>query len=146
MLKEILFRIQQEDRLPDLPRPCDVFDLAGGTSMGGYVFDDCSRLGMSDITVASLIVIMLFRLQMSVDEAIKAFASLAKGVFSERRFFHQEENSRAMQLEEAVIRIVQNSLRIGEAEARSIKLLDEGGPKWCVTMSLLLLGCLSGVC
>ncbi len=75
--------------------------------MGGYVFDDCSRLGMSDITVASLIVIMLFRLQMSVDE---------------------------------------NSLRIGEAEARSIKLLDEGGPKWCVTMSLLLLGCLSGVC
>ena len=37
MLREILYRIQQEERLPELPRPCDVFDLAGGTSTGGYV-------------------------------------------------------------------------------------------------------------
>ena len=37
MLKEILYRIQQEEQLPELPRPCDVFDLAGGTSTGGYV-------------------------------------------------------------------------------------------------------------
>ena len=37
MLRENLYRIQQEERLPELPRPCDVFDLAGGTSTGGYV-------------------------------------------------------------------------------------------------------------
>ena len=37
MLKEILYRIQQENRLQELPRPCDIFDLAGGTSTGGYV-------------------------------------------------------------------------------------------------------------
>jgi len=37
MLKEILYRIQQENQLQDLPRPCDIFDLAGGTSTGGYV-------------------------------------------------------------------------------------------------------------
>ncbi len=39
MLKEILYRIQQEKQLHDLPRPCDIFDLAGGTSTGGYVHD-----------------------------------------------------------------------------------------------------------
>ena len=37
ILKEILYRLQQEKQLQDLPRPCDVFDLAGGTSTGGYV-------------------------------------------------------------------------------------------------------------
>jgi len=37
MLKEILYRIQQESQLEELPRPCDIFDLAGGTSTGGYV-------------------------------------------------------------------------------------------------------------
>ena len=37
MLREILYRIQQENQLQDLPRPCDIFDLAGGTSTGGYV-------------------------------------------------------------------------------------------------------------
>ena len=37
ILKEILYRIQQKRRLQELPRPCDIFDLAGGTSTGGYV-------------------------------------------------------------------------------------------------------------
>jgi len=134
MLREILSRIQQEEQLPDLPRPCDVFDLAGGTSTGGYVFDDHSR--KSGLTVGSLIVIMLFRLQMSVDDAIKAYASLAKRVF--RRLFRPDANFRATQLEEAVIAIIQESLKIGETEARSIRLVDEERPKWCVISVLLL--------
>jgi len=37
MLKQILYRIQHEKQLSDLPRPCDVFDLAGGTGTGGCV-------------------------------------------------------------------------------------------------------------
>ena len=37
MLKEILFRIKHKKNLQNLPRPCDIFDLAGGTSTGGYV-------------------------------------------------------------------------------------------------------------
>ena len=36
MLREILYRLQQEKQLQELPRPCDFFDLAGGTSTGGY--------------------------------------------------------------------------------------------------------------
>jgi len=35
ILKEMLFRMQQEQDLQDLPRPCDIFDLAGGTGTGG---------------------------------------------------------------------------------------------------------------
>ena len=37
LLRQILHRLQREKQLSDLPRPCDVFDLAGGTSTGGYV-------------------------------------------------------------------------------------------------------------
>lgn len=37
MLKEVLYRIKQKEGSKDLPRPCDVFDLAGGTGTGGYV-------------------------------------------------------------------------------------------------------------
>lgn len=37
MLKEIFFRIQQENELDSPPRPCEIFDLAGGTGTGGYV-------------------------------------------------------------------------------------------------------------
>ena len=37
ILREILFRIQQEEGLAALPLPCEIFDLAGGTGTGGYV-------------------------------------------------------------------------------------------------------------
>ena len=43
MLKEILYRIQQENKLEELPLPCDIFDLAGGTSTGGYGIAFCFR-------------------------------------------------------------------------------------------------------
>jgi len=35
ILREILYRIKQIHSLPEIPRPCDVFDLAGGTNTGG---------------------------------------------------------------------------------------------------------------
>ena len=37
ILHEIMLRIQHDLALPDLPRPCDYFDLIGGTSTGGRV-------------------------------------------------------------------------------------------------------------
>lgn len=52
---------------PDLPpKPCDYFDMIGGTSTGG------------------LIAVMLGRLQMSVDECIKAYTSLSDRVFKKK--------------------------------------------------------------
>jgi len=35
-LREALYRMQQQQGLAEIPRPCDVFDLAGGAGTGGY--------------------------------------------------------------------------------------------------------------
>jgi len=51
------------------PKPCDYFDMIGGTSTGG------------------LIAIMLGRLQMTVDECIEAYTSLSDKVFEKK--FHR---------------------------------------------------------
>jgi len=37
ILREVLYRIKVKDDLPDIPRPCDLFDLAGGSGTGGYI-------------------------------------------------------------------------------------------------------------
>jgi patatin-like phospholipase/acyl hydrolase len=49
------------------PKPCDYFDMIGGTSTGG------------------LIAIMLGRLRMTVDECISAYTSLSDRVFEKKR-------------------------------------------------------------
>jgi patatin-like phospholipase/acyl hydrolase len=38
MLKEIMMRIQKKGKLSQIPKPCEYFDLMGGTSTGGYVW------------------------------------------------------------------------------------------------------------
>lgn len=48
------------------PKPCEYFDMIGGTSTGG------------------LIAIMLGRLQMTVDECIEAYISLSDRVFEKK--------------------------------------------------------------
>ena len=74
ILKEILFRMQQEQNLPDIPRPCDIFDWPVVPVQEGRLsvnmFWPYYRLS------ARLIVIMLFRLQMTSD-AIKAYTTFA---------------------------------------------------------------------
>lgn len=35
ILDEIMKRLQHDLKLPELPRPCDYFQLIGGTSTGG---------------------------------------------------------------------------------------------------------------
>lgn len=66
------------------PKPCDYFDMIGGTSTGGYVFE----IYVNSKTTAhkySLLAIMLGRLQMTVDECIEAYAALSDKVFQKRR-------------------------------------------------------------
>lgn len=36
ILKQIMYLIQQKDKLSKMPLPCEYFDLIGGTSTGGY--------------------------------------------------------------------------------------------------------------
>ncbi|EEU36505.1 uncharacterized protein NECHADRAFT_81163 [Fusarium vanettenii 77-13-4] len=59
ILQELMERISRENP----PRPCDVFDMIGGTSTGG------------------LIAIMLGRLEMSVAECIVAYQHISRQVF-----------------------------------------------------------------
>lgn len=49
------------------PKPCDYFDMIGGTSTGG------------------LIALMLGRMKMSVDECIEAYSALAPTIFTHIR-------------------------------------------------------------
>ena len=63
ILQALMDRIGSKEGLPDMPLPCDWFDLIIGTSTGG------------------LIALMLGRLQMPVNEAIDAYETLSKNVF-----------------------------------------------------------------
>ncbi|KAJ7464162.1 FabD/lysophospholipase-like protein [Mycena latifolia] len=73
------------------PRPCEYFDLIGGTSTGG------------------LIALMLGRLRMSVGDAIRAYDSLVKDAFRETRRFGQDGKFPASQLEAAIQTIVKEN-------------------------------------
>ncbi|KAF4167438.1 hypothetical protein CNMCM6936_005054 [Aspergillus lentulus] len=68
ILKTIMDRLNRERCDAKLPsvKPCEVFDLIGGTSTGG------------------LIAIMLGRLEMDVDECISAYIELTKVIFEEK--------------------------------------------------------------
>ncbi|KAJ7848220.1 acyl transferase/acyl hydrolase/lysophospholipase [Mycena leptocephala] len=88
ILERILYRIQAEEGLTQLPLPCEYFDLIGGTSTGG------------------LIAIMLGRLRMPVGDAIGAYDELAQNVFSETKFFFQDGKFKASRLEAAIKKIV----------------------------------------
>jgi patatin-like phospholipase/acyl hydrolase len=37
ILKDLMWKLKLAEDLPDVPRPCDYFDLIGGTSTGGCV-------------------------------------------------------------------------------------------------------------
>ncbi|EKM76834.1 hypothetical protein AGABI1DRAFT_86896 [Agaricus bisporus var. burnettii JB137-S8] len=74
IIKEVMYQLMLEENekrkkdgeepLSVLPKPCDYFDLIGGTSTGG------------------IIALMLGRLRMDVDTAINSYNDLVKQVFS----------------------------------------------------------------
>ncbi|KAM0670877.1 hypothetical protein ACQRIU_001272 [Beauveria bassiana] len=68
ILKGIMARLNHERKEAGLPsaKPCEVFDLIGGTSTGG------------------LIAIMLGRLEMDIDECISTYVNLMKSVFEKK--------------------------------------------------------------
>lgn len=63
ILKQLMERLNPASP----PKPCEYFDLIGGTSTGG------------------LIALMLGRLQMSIDEAIQAYEDLSPKIFEKQR-------------------------------------------------------------
>lgn len=91
------------------PKPCNYFDMIGGTSTGG------------------LIAIMLGRLQMTVDECIEAYTSLSDRVF-EKKAHRVKLNGRlqgrfdAAELERAVKQIL-----VGRGFDQDMLLKDSSG-------------------
>ncbi|KAJ5771711.1 FabD/lysophospholipase-like protein [Penicillium odoratum] len=67
ILERIMQKIGNAKGLSDVPRPCDHFDLIGGTSTGG------------------IIAILLGRLGLTVDECITAYRKVAKKAFTPKR-------------------------------------------------------------
>lgn len=63
ILDQILRRVQHDKHLSSLPRPCEYFYLIGGTSTGG------------------LIALMLGRLRMTTEEALRKYNEIAGALF-----------------------------------------------------------------
>lgn len=109
ILQQLMLYIQKEENLPQPPKPCEIFDLIGGTSTGG------------------LIAIMLGRLKMSVEQAIDEYRDLAKGVFSSRKSGIKEGIYYATKLEKAIQDVVERygtpKLDTGNADP-NLKLLE----------------------
>jgi len=76
---------------------------------------------------------MLFRLKMSVDDAIEAFTDLASTVFTEKKLPHKVGTFKATLLESAIVKIIGQSQTkpVDETVARAMQMLDQEGPKWC---------------
>ncbi|KAJ7860828.1 hypothetical protein B0H14DRAFT_3134757 [Mycena olivaceomarginata] len=88
ILEHLMYKLKVTENLPDIPRPCNYFDLIGGTSTGG------------------LVALMLGRLQMSVEDSKKAYGQLAKEVFSDVKFHKSDGKFKASKLEKAIKQIV----------------------------------------
>ena len=63
----ILKRLMETINPEDPPKPCNYFDMIGGTSTGG------------------LMAIMLGRLEMDIDDGIEAYVALSDRVFKKKR-------------------------------------------------------------
>ncbi|KAJ7478855.1 acyl transferase/acyl hydrolase/lysophospholipase [Mycena galericulata] len=84
----LMWKLKVAEDLPEIPLPCDYFDLIGGTSTGG------------------LIALMLGRLRMSVKDAVKAYGELSKEVFSDVKSQGSDGRFKTSKLEKAIKRIV----------------------------------------
>ncbi|KAJ7860820.1 acyl transferase/acyl hydrolase/lysophospholipase [Mycena olivaceomarginata] len=101
-----MYKIKVTEDLPDIPHPCDYFDLIGGTSTGG------------------LIALMLGRLRMSVEDSKKAYGQLAKEVFSDVKFQGSAGKFKASKLEKAIKQIAETYSESQNPEERLEDIRD----------------------
>ncbi|EIW77236.1 FabD lysophospholipase-like protein [Coniophora puteana RWD-64-598 SS2] len=105
IIREMMKRIEHEERLSSTPAPHAYFDMIGGTGTGG------------------IIALMLGRLRMSVDDAIKEYDGFVKAVYVDGRKRRGEEMFRAEALKEKMRGIV-GAYCSGAKDARMVE--DDG--------------------
>src|SRR6266545_1714910 len=90
----------------------------------------------ADVFIFRVIVIMLFRLCMSIEDSIKAYTVLAKRVFSKKKWLHQQGTSKTTLLEAVILRIIESAFKnIKGDAAKEVRMLNEEGHK---TVQILL--------
>lgn len=119
ILRGLMTRVNLRRKKIGLPaaKPCEIFDLVGGTSTGG------------------LIAIMLGRLEMDVDECIECYKALSKQIFEKSHWFPVRYNldinakfdSNA--LEESIEKIVKD--HTAEGKDPKNELLNDGTERKC---------------
>jgi hypothetical protein len=82
ILRGLMDRLNHERKTLPPVKPCEVFDLIGGTSTGGYVPRYVLDVGAANVD--RLIAIMLGHLEMDVGECITAYTELMKTVFEKQ--------------------------------------------------------------
>ncbi|KAK0477683.1 FabD/lysophospholipase-like protein [Armillaria novae-zelandiae] len=108
ILDEMMKRIRLRENLPNTPKPCEYFDLIGGTSTGG------------------LIAIMLGRLKISTEEALQSYNKISSVVFSSenRKPVYRDGKFKATTLKEEMQNVVRKA-----GHSNYQKLLDpDAGP------------------
>jgi len=94
--------------LLSLPKPCDHFDLIGGTSTGGC--DVRFKYLTLNLLIGHnrIVALLLGRLRMDVDTAIKYYDILAKEVFSQPKRLQGDGKFKATKLEAAIKSVVKD--------------------------------------
>lgn len=72
---------------------------------------------------------------MTIGAAITAYAQFARFVFSEKKGKGKEGTFKSSRLEQAIVKIIMEQLKINETAARNLPLFDQAGPKWSVHRS-----------
>jgi hypothetical protein len=68
---------------------------------------------------------MLFRLRMSIDDTISAYANLANRVFSKKKWPYQEGTYKASLLEKSITDVIAKALKIEKEAAVQTRMLIE---------------------
>jgi len=122
-------KLKADGRAPldRLPKPCDYFDLIGGTSTGGCATSSlCSPIERLFLH-SRIIALMLGRLRMDVDKVIECYNELSEKVFSDQKRWG-DGKFKATKLE-AVIKSAVNDATDGTETL----LLEDDEPGVCRT-------------
>lgn len=96
-------RIKHQHKLPSLPRPCEIFDVIGGVGTGGCVLHFfLPKAILNPLYYIRLIALMLGRLEMPIDIAIKEYGRFSARVFSDEKLGRSSRPFKASTFEAAI--------------------------------------------